>query len=404
MGPKKGGQDKAAAAKRAQAVADKTFGLKNKNKSKKVQQYVQQLQQNSAGTSREDARAKAAAEAAKKAKEAAKEAERVAKMEMEALLRAQIKQPPLPPGTDPMSVLCAFFKQNVCGKGAKCKFSHDRDVERKVAKIDVTVDRRDEEEKAKGSEGWSQEELEDAIRKQEGRDNLNKPTDIVCKYFIAAVEDRTYGWFWVCPNGGKTCKYRHALPPGYVLKRDRLAALAEEAEEAVAIEEEVEEERAGIKGAGTEVTKGALEMWWASKREEDNATAVASGGMRAQGGDRVTASARTGKELFMAGGIFEDDADASANYERDTDAAAEEREAMNSAMRAQAEMEAAMKAMAVDGLDESSIANAAAIDAARREKQRSSQHHEKMDTSKLEASMFGDDDEFPSDDDDNVAT
>ena len=153
MGPKKGGQDKAAAAKRAQAVADKTFGLKNKNKSKKVQQYVQHLQQNSAGTSKEDARAKAAAEAAKKAKEAAKEAERVARMEMEALLRAQIKQPPLPPGTDPMSVLCAFFKQNVCGKGAKCKFSHDRDVERKVAKIDVTVDRRDEEEKARGAKG-----------------------------------------------------------------------------------------------------------------------------------------------------------------------------------------------------------------------------------------------------------
>ena len=26
------------------------------------------------------------------------------------------------------------------------------------------------------------------------------------------------GRFWQCPNGGKDCKYRHALPPGYVLK------------------------------------------------------------------------------------------------------------------------------------------------------------------------------------------
>ena len=32
------------------------------------------------------------------------------------------------------------------------------------------------------------------------------------------------GWFWECPTGA-TCHYRHALPPGYVLK----SQLAEEA-------------------------------------------------------------------------------------------------------------------------------------------------------------------------------
>lgn len=36
-----------------------------------------------------------------------------------------------------------------------------------------------------------------------------------------AVEKRTYGWFWECPNGGDKCQYRHALPEGYVLKRDK---------------------------------------------------------------------------------------------------------------------------------------------------------------------------------------
>ena len=46
----------------------------------------------------------------------------------------------------------------------------------------------------------------------------NNRTDIICKHFLEAVEKRQYGWFWVCPNGGKDCKYRHALPPGYVLK------------------------------------------------------------------------------------------------------------------------------------------------------------------------------------------
>ena len=35
-----------------------------------------------------------------------------------------------------------------------------------------------------------------------------------------AVEKSKYGWFWECPNGEK-CIYRHALPQGYVLKRDK---------------------------------------------------------------------------------------------------------------------------------------------------------------------------------------
>lgn len=35
-------------------------------------------------------------------------------------------------GTDPKSVVCAFFKQGTCTKGDKCKFSHDLSVENKV--------------------------------------------------------------------------------------------------------------------------------------------------------------------------------------------------------------------------------------------------------------------------------
>jgi hypothetical protein len=31
-----------------------------------------------------------------------------------------------------------------------------------------------------------------------------------------------YGWFWECPNG-ENCQYRHALPPGFVLKSQRKA-------------------------------------------------------------------------------------------------------------------------------------------------------------------------------------
>lgn len=54
-----------------------------------------------------------------------------------------------------------------------------------------------------------------------------------------AVEKKQYGWFWVCPNGGKECHYRHALPSGYVLKSQMKALLEEEADK-IPIEEEIE--------------------------------------------------------------------------------------------------------------------------------------------------------------------
>ncbi len=40
-------------------------------------------------------------------------------------------------GVDPKSVLCAFFKQGNCGKGAKCKFSHDLNIARKAEKRNI---------------------------------------------------------------------------------------------------------------------------------------------------------------------------------------------------------------------------------------------------------------------------
>jgi hypothetical protein len=45
MPPKKAAPSKAELAKKQKVVEDKTFGLKNKNKSKNVQKYVQSLHQ-----------------------------------------------------------------------------------------------------------------------------------------------------------------------------------------------------------------------------------------------------------------------------------------------------------------------------------------------------------------------
>lgn len=47
-------------------------------------------------------------------------------------------------GVDPKSILCEFFKAGQCGKGYKCKFSHDLNIQRKGEKIDIYSDKRDE--------------------------------------------------------------------------------------------------------------------------------------------------------------------------------------------------------------------------------------------------------------------
>lgn len=53
-------------------------------------------------------------------------------------------------GADPKSVLCMYFKQGACSKGAKCKFSHDLAVERKAEKRSLYDDVRDASNKENG--------------------------------------------------------------------------------------------------------------------------------------------------------------------------------------------------------------------------------------------------------------
>ena len=47
-------------------------------------------------------------------------------------------------GVDPKSVVCAFFKQGLCTKGDKCKFSHDLNVGRKGEKRSIYTDKRED--------------------------------------------------------------------------------------------------------------------------------------------------------------------------------------------------------------------------------------------------------------------
>lgn len=158
-----------------------------------------------------------------------------------------IQQQVVKEGEDPKSILCAYFKAGVCEKGKKCKFSHDITLDGKSAKIDIYTDPRDKN------------------GKREGR------TDITCTHFLDAVEKNLYGWLWECPNGGDKCVYTHALPPGYILQRDKKdleKAKMEEDEDEMTIEEKIEEERAKLPNEGlTRVTLESFMEWKRQKAE-----------------------------------------------------------------------------------------------------------------------------------------
>lgn len=230
---------------------------------------------------------------------------------MDELFALTIKQPKVPPGVDPKSIVCEFFRHGKCTKSFKCKFSHDLSVERKGHKLDLFSDKRDKDDE-ENMEDWDQETLEKAIAQKHGSENLNRPTSIVCKFFLDAVEKRQYGWFWQCPNG-KDCKYRHALPPGYVLKSQMKQLLEEESANKISVEEEIEEERAKV-DAQTPITEEVFMKW---KAELDEAKKRESEAIEAE---RKKRGQMTGREIFEQEGFAAtDDASASDSYAREID-------------------------------------------------------------------------------------
>ncbi|KZV53655.1 zinc finger protein [Dorcoceras hygrometricum] len=296
MPPKQ--QSKADLAKKQKIVEDKTFGLKNKNKSKSVQKYVQSLKQS----------VQPKPDTAKISAQKKKEEEQAREKELNELLKVAIRQPKVPVGVDPKSIVCEHFKLGQCAKGFKCKFSHDLNVQRKGEKIDIYSDKRDQEDDKETMEDWDQETLEKVVESKSNEYNKNKPTDIVCKHFLEAVEKKQYGWFWVCPNGGKECHYRHALPPGYVLKSQMKALLEEEAEK-ITIEEEIENQRAKV-STTTPMTPELFMQWKQKKMEEREA------GLAAQRAERAKNDRMSGRELFLSdASLFVDDAEAYDKYQ-----------------------------------------------------------------------------------------
>lgn len=238
MPPKKQekAQAKAEEKKKAKIIEDKTFGLKNKNKSKAVQKYIRSVQQQVTG-------GKMKSEIQIAQEEHEKKELKKAQQKQAALLAALTK------GTENM--------KKVAGGDAQLDPKQIRDGQL----IDVYVDQRDQRQE--GMDDWDQAKLEQVVKTKHGG---QKPTtDIVCRYFLDALEKRLYGWFWQCPNG-EACQYKHCLPPGYVLKKKEIDPADLDVDDEP-IEEIIERERAAL-GTGTPVTLESFLAWKAKKKEE----------------------------------------------------------------------------------------------------------------------------------------
>ncbi|TXT04400.1 hypothetical protein VHUM_04167 [Vanrija humicola] len=276
--------------------------MKNKNKSSKVQKYVAQVEQQAAqsGKNKEAVAKQKQAEERKRAKEAE---ENRKKMEAQLFKPAQIQKVPF--GTGECSWGGVDVMAELTASGNKCKFSHDRNVERKIEKLNVYEDARaKDDKKADTMDTWDDDKLKDVVT-QNGK-KQRTTTDIVCKYFIQAIEDRKYGWFWICPNGGDSCMYRHALPPGFVLKKDK----KDEKKEVISLEEFVEVERHKLKPPLTPVTPETFAAWKKNRLEKKAAEAEALEKAKAAQRAAGKISGMSGKDMFEFGGVAEEDEEA----------------------------------------------------------------------------------------------
>ncbi|XP_050532376.1 zinc finger CCCH domain-containing protein 15 homolog [Daktulosphaira vitifoliae] len=248
MPPKKvqGTSKKADQKKKEKVIEDKTFGLKNK-KGAKQQRFIQQVEK----------QVKSGGIPARKVEEKKKDDKN--KDDLGLIFKPVQK---VEKGADPKSILCAFYKQGQCAKGSKCKFSHDLATEKKAEKRSMYVDMRDADVNDT-MDNWDDEKLKEVVQKKHGENEKKHPTtDIICTFFLEAVEKSKYGWFWTCPNG-TSCIYRHALPPGFVLKKDRKK---DDKKDEIQLEDLIERERAALNSV--KFTRVTLESFLAWKKRK----------------------------------------------------------------------------------------------------------------------------------------
>lgn len=170
MPPKNAPNKKVEQKKKEKLIEDKTFGLKNK-KGAKTQKYVQQvtnqIKQCNMNNAEKGAAKKKAADGELR--------------DLNKLLKPVTEMPKVARDVDPKSVVCLFYKQGMCHKGEKCKFSHDLSKEQKTAKKNLYVDSRDLSKEDDNIDDWDESKLSEVAEKKHGERDRKRPnqTDIV---------------------------------------------------------------------------------------------------------------------------------------------------------------------------------------------------------------------------------
>jgi len=216
MPPKKskGIQDDKKKLKEMTKIAeDKSFGMKNKNKSKAVQKMIKGMATTNIKGGMDHMVSAQFAE--KKARaEADKERQFLASIKLGDVNAMSEEQKAKE--KDPKNTICPYFKAGLCQKGKRCKFSHERGTDNTNTKANLYQDIREEDGDDEGLYG-DQKKLEEAVQFNEKKYHNPNTTNLPCHHFLNAISEKKYGWFWVCPNG-HDCKYKHALPPGFVMQ------------------------------------------------------------------------------------------------------------------------------------------------------------------------------------------
>jgi len=94
-----------------------------------------------------------------------------------------------------------------------------------------------------------------------GLEEFKATYELPCKYFVDAVEESKYGWFWECSNGDN-CPYQHKLPLDYVFQNKEQVVV-----ELRSFEDIIEERRSGLTG-GTPVNEESFKAWKEKKIRE----------------------------------------------------------------------------------------------------------------------------------------
>ncbi|XP_039755761.1 zinc finger CCCH domain-containing protein 15 homolog [Pararge aegeria] len=297
--------------KKEKVIEDKTFGLKNK-KGAKQQKFIQQVEKQvkSGGI-----------HPAKPMDDKKKDKEQKLKEQKElSLLFKPVQTQKVEKGIDPKSVVCAFFKQGQCTKGDKCKFSHDLTIERKAEKRSLYVDMRDDDEDT--MDNWDEDKLKEVVEKKHAEEKSRPSTDIICKHFLEAVEKSKYGWFWECPSGGK-CIYRHALPAGFVLKRDKKKM--EDKKNEISLVDLIERERAALGSSQTKITLETFLAWKKKKIKEKQDALIKAEEQKRTDFKAGRAVGLSGREMFSFDPALAEDADDDdeafdlRNYDQESD-------------------------------------------------------------------------------------